>query len=313
MLPCPGAVLISSSTYNLVKGLFEFESRGATMVKGKSTPIETYEVLAPRNVPGKVRGLEGEGLTSPLVGRSTEFRLVNDKLEEAAREERGAFIAVVGEAGLGKSRLMAEVRNSVTADPQRSVAWLEGRALSYGQAVTYYPWRQVIRQAIGAQEGEAPEVVRERLHGDPSRDTMPEGDPKYLEVILSVESDATLSAVAALEGDALVGHITEATRGYLRARAGLMPTVIVLDDLHWADTASLDLLLGVAGPVEDLPLLIICLLRPEKNAPSWTVIEGAREARRTIHRGSARAARRRAFEGAARQPALYRGSARKRA
>ena len=273
----PGTVLISASTYNLVKGLFEFESRGATMVKGKSTPIETYEVLAPRNVPGKVRGLEG--LTSPLVGRSTEFRLVIDKLEEVAREERGAFITVVGEAGLGKSRLMAEVRNSVTADPQRPVAWLEGRALSYGQAVTYYPWRQVIRQAIGAQEGEAPEVVREKLHRDPSRDTMPEGDPKYLEVILSVESDATLSAVAALEGDALVGHITEATRGYLRARANLMPTVIVLDDLHWADTASLDLLLGVSGLVEDLPLLIICLLRPDKNAPSWTVIEWVRERR----------------------------------
>jgi class 3 adenylate cyclase/tetratricopeptide (TPR) repeat protein len=273
----PGTVLISASTYNLVKGLFEFESRGATMVKGKSTPIETYEMLAPRSVPGKLRGLEGEGLTSPLVGRSTEFRLVNDKLEEVAREERGAFITVVGEAGLGKSRLMAEVRNSVTADSQRPVDWLEGRALSYGQAVTYYPWRQVIRQAIDAQEGEAPEVVREKLHRDPSRDRMPEGDPKYLEVILSVESDATLEALKELEGDALVGRITEATRGYLRARANQMPTVIVLDDLHWADTATLDLLLGVAGLVEDLPLLIICLLRPDKNAPSWTVIERARE------------------------------------
>src|SRR5215204_4695409 len=196
----PGTVLISASTYNLVKGLFEFESRGATMVKGKSAPIETYEVLAPRSVPGKVRGLEGEGLTSPLVGRSTEFRLVNDKLEEVAREERGAFIAVVGEAGLGKSRLMAEVRNSVTANSQRPVAWLEGRSLSYGQAVTYYPWRQVIRQSIGAQEGEAPETVRERLHRDPSCNSMPEGDPRYLDVILSVESDATLRAVAALEG-----------------------------------------------------------------------------------------------------------------
>jgi class 3 adenylate cyclase/tetratricopeptide (TPR) repeat protein len=273
----PGTVLISASTYNLVKELFEFGSRGATMVKGKSTPIETYEVLAPRSVPGKVRGLEGEGLTSPLVGRSTEFRLVSDKLEGVAREERGGFIAVVGEAGLGKSRLMAEVRNSVTADSQRTIAWLEGRALSYGQAVTYYPWRQVIRQAIGAQEGGAPEVVREKLYRDASCNSMPEGDPKYLEVMLSVESDATLRDVAALEGDALVEHIKAATRGYLRVRANLMPTVVVLDDLHWADTASLDLLLSVAGLVEEMPLLIICLLRPDKDAPSWTMIEGARE------------------------------------
>src|ERR671916_635319 len=63
----PGSVLISSDTYNLVRQLFEFKPRGATEVKGKSTPIDTYEVLAPRTVPGKVRGLEGEGLTSPLV------------------------------------------------------------------------------------------------------------------------------------------------------------------------------------------------------------------------------------------------------
>src|ERR687889_2858916 len=104
----PGTVLISADTYHLVKELFAFKARGATMVKGKSTPIETYEVLAPRDVPGKVRGLEGEGLASPLVGRAAEFRLVHDKLEEVAREGHGAFVAVVGEAGLGKSRLMAE-------------------------------------------------------------------------------------------------------------------------------------------------------------------------------------------------------------
>src|SRR5919112_1583217 len=253
----PGSVVISASTYHLVKELFEFERRGATMVKGKPTPIETFEVLSPRSVPGKVRGLEGEGLTSPLVGRAAEFRLVHDKLEEAAHEGHGAFVAVVGEAGLGKSRLLAEVRKLAKAGSQGSrppVAWLEGRALSYEQAVTYYPSRQGIRAAIGAQEGEPPEVVREKLHRDPASVAMPEGDSQYLEVILSVESDATREAVAALEGDALVEHIAAATRGYLRTRASLIPTVIVLDDLHWADTASLDLLLRVAGLVEDLPL-----------------------------------------------------------
>src|SRR5215211_4425321 len=276
----PGSVIISADTYHLVKELFEFEPRGATMVKGKSAPIETYEVLAPRIVPSKMRGLEGEGLTSPLVGRAAEFRLVHDKLEEVARERRGAFVAVVGEAGLGKSRLLAEARKPARADSQDSqlpVAWLEGRSLSYEQAVTYYPWRQVIRGAIGAKEGEAPEVIREKLHSDPACATMPEGDPRYLEVILSVESEATLKALTGLEGDALVEHIRAATRGYLRARAELKPTVIVLDDLHWADSASLELVLNVVGLVEDLPLLIVCLLRPDKDAPSWSAIQRARE------------------------------------
>src|SRR5829696_2813556 len=267
----PGSVLISADTYHLVKQLFELRPRGGAMVKGKSAPIVTYEALAPKVVPGKMRGLEG--LTSPLVGRAAEFKLVNDKLNEV-REGRGAFVAVIGEAGLGKSRLLAEVSASAKSGPQ--VAWLEGRALSYEQAVTYYPWRQVIRGAIGAKEGEAPEVVREKLYSDPACVTMPEGDSKYLEVILSVESDATKKAAEALEGEALVEHIAAATRGYLRARADLMPTVIMLDDLHWADTASLDLLLSVATLVEDLPLLITCLLRPDKDAPSWSAIEKAR-------------------------------------
>src|SRR5918995_240367 len=264
----PGSVLISADTYHLVKQLFELRPRGGAMVKGKSAPIVTYEVLSPRIVPGKVRGLEG--LTSPLVGRTAEFKLVNDKLNEV-REGRGAFVAVIGEAGLGKSRLLAEVSNVAKSEPQ--VAWLEGRALSYEQAVTYYPWRQIIREAIGAQEGDAPEVVREKLHNDSGCGAMPEDDSKYLEVMLSVESDATLKAVAALKGGALVDKITEAARCYLRTRADVMPTVIVFDDLHWADSASLDLLLSVAGLMEEWPLLIICLMRPDKDAPSWSAIE----------------------------------------
>src|SRR5215217_2256917 len=268
----PGTILISASTYHLVKELFEFKARGATMIKGKSTAIETYEVVATKAVPGKVRGLKG--LASPLVGRDAEYKLLNDGLNEA-REGRGAFVAVIGEAGLGKSRLLAEISESAKSGPQ--VAWLEGRALSYGQAVTYFPWRQVFREAIGAQEGEAPENVREKLHRDSDCGAIPEGDKQYLEVMLSVESETTLKAASTLEGDQLVDHITEAVRGHLRASASLKPTVIVLDDLHWADTASLDLLLNVAGLVEDWPLLIICLLRPDKDAPSWSAIERARK------------------------------------
>jgi tetratricopeptide (TPR) repeat protein len=268
----PGIVLISADTYHLVKELFEFKPRGAIEVKGKSAPIETYEALAPRTVPGKVRGLEG--LTSPLVGRAAEFQLVRDKLEDV-RQGRGSFVAVIGEAGLGKSRLLAEVRK-LAADSGPPVTWVEGRALSYEQAVTYYPWREVIRHAIGAREGEAPEVVREKLRYDPGCRAMPGGDVAFLEVILSVESEATLEVLTGLEGDALVEHITGATRGYICARANSRPMVLVFDDLHWADTASLDLLLNVAELVEDWPLLIFCLLRPDKAAPSWSLIEGVR-------------------------------------
>jgi predicted ATPase len=131
------------------------------------------------------------------------LKLVNDKLVEL-REGGGSFVAVLGEAGLGKSRLLAEVRTSARDDSRPHVGWLEGRSLSYEQAVTYYPWRQVISGAIHAKEGEAPEVVRERLHRDPACDAMPDDDARFLDVLLSVESDATLEALTDLEGDALV-------------------------------------------------------------------------------------------------------------
>jgi AAA ATPase domain len=120
-------MLISADTYHLVKQLFEFKPRGATKVKGKSTPIETYEVLAPKTVPGRVRGLED--VTSLLVGRDAEVQVLREKLKGLLAGQ-GAVVAVVGEAGQGKSRLIAEVRKLVNTAPQRQVVWLEGRTIS---------------------------------------------------------------------------------------------------------------------------------------------------------------------------------------
>src|SRR5918997_5981151 len=98
----PGSVLISAETYHLVKELFDFNPRGVIEVKGKSEPIETYEVLAPKAVPGKVRGLEG--VTSPLVGRDADFQLLGEKLEDV-RQGQGAFVAGGGGRGGGEGGL----------------------------------------------------------------------------------------------------------------------------------------------------------------------------------------------------------------
>ena len=99
-----------------------------------------------------------------------------------------------------------------------------------------------------------------------------------------------------MEGDALVDHITRRPEATSCARADRMPTVIVLDDLHWADSASLELLLNVAEPVEEWPLLIVCLLRPDKDAPSWSAWKGRAASWPSLHRDLARAPRRRACD-----------------
>jgi class 3 adenylate cyclase/tetratricopeptide (TPR) repeat protein len=285
----PCTVLVSADTYRLVKHAFEFEPRGELTVKGKSAPVVTYEVIAPKETAEKARGLEREGLGSPLVGREGELNTLRERVERLMGGQ-GGFVAVIGEAGLGKSRLLAELRNWTTDDGRRttiphsalrtpqSTSWLEGRAISYGKGISYYPWRAIIRQSVGAHEGDAPETVRRKLSKlcDSECCILPGGDVPFLEAMLAVESEKSLKVIEGLQGDTLVEQITNAVRGYVCGLAQEMPLVLIFDDLHWADDASLDLLGKVADLVEKYPLLIICLLRPDKDAASWTAIEGVR-------------------------------------
>jgi class 3 adenylate cyclase/tetratricopeptide (TPR) repeat protein len=266
----PGTVLISEDTYQLIKHAFDCRPRGAIEVKGKSMPIEVYEVLVSKPTPDSARGLEG--LDSPLVGRQAEFDVLRSGLENL-RAGRGGFVAVVGEAGLGKSRLIAELHKLTTRDPQSQVGWLEGRSISYGESISYYPWRQIIRQSINAQEGDSPAAVREKLKYVCDCCTLPGGDIPFLEAMLAVESEESWQTVAGYQGDALVERMTEATRGYICSIAQMAPTVLIFDDLHWADAASLELLLNICDMIEGYPLLVATLLRPDREAPSWSFIE----------------------------------------
>src|SRR5574342_792753 len=104
-----GTIQISEETYKLIAPFFEFEVLGEVEVKGKSAPVKTYRVLGAKSMPGRLRGLEG--LSSPLVGREAEFALLNERLRRLEKGV-GSFVAVVGEAGLGKSTIIAELKKS---------------------------------------------------------------------------------------------------------------------------------------------------------------------------------------------------------
>ena len=153
-----GTVLISADTYRLVKNLFDFNPRGEIEVKGKSAPVEAYEVIGPKENPGKIRG-PGRACLRRWSGRDGLGSCERNSMPSSGA---GAFVAIIGEAGLGKSRLVAEARKAADAAwPKPRVA---GRtAISYGQSISYYPWRQIIRQSIGARESDPPESVREKL------------------------------------------------------------------------------------------------------------------------------------------------------
>jgi len=256
-----GAIQISDETYKLIAPFFNVEPLGEVEIKGKAAPIKTYRVLGVKSTPGQLRGLEG--LTSPLVGRDAQLALLNDRMKELANGT-GSFVAVIGEAGLGKSTLIAELKKS---HRDSGVTWLRGDALSYARSISYFPWRQVIRQSIGASDDDSPADVRAKLKQRVA-DDLP-----FLEAVLAVESEESLQVLAEFQGDALVKRITESARACLSGFASASPLVIVFDDLHWADEASLNLLLNLADVIETQPILFIYMSRPDKTAPSWDSLE----------------------------------------
>jgi class 3 adenylate cyclase/tetratricopeptide (TPR) repeat protein len=266
-----GTLQISDETYKLVAPFFEVQSLGGVEVKGKSEPVQTYRVLRVKSTPGQLRGLEG--LSSPLVGRDTHLALLKDRLKDLD-QGKGSVVAVVGEAGLGKSTLIAELRKST--EGSRCI-WLKGESLSYTRSITYYPWRQVIRQSVDARDEDSPAEVRHKLGYTGDRYNLPGDDLPFLEAILAVESEASAKIVMGFQGDALNQKMIDATCGFMGALAAESPLVLVFDDLHWSDEASLNLLLNVVELSGSQPIVFICMARPDTTAASWESIRKMKE------------------------------------
>ncbi|MBI4921663.1 MAG: AAA family ATPase [Devosia nanyangense] len=268
-----GTVLISADTYRLVHTQFDFRPRGAIAMKGKLEPVDSYEVTGVKAVPGQARGLEG--LTSAMVGRDKEIALLRDRLE-ALDKGAGAVVAVVGEAGLGKSRLLAELkhlRDSRNPPP----AWSEARAISYGQSIPYHPWRQLGRHLIDASEMDPAPVVRDKLSAFVDRLHLRQADMPFYEIMLAADTEETRLTLATLSGETVVSGVAaavvNAVKAALRADGGMHPQIIVMDDLHWSDSATLELIAQVATLAAFEPLLMICVLRPDRRAPSWQLVD----------------------------------------
>jgi class 3 adenylate cyclase/tetratricopeptide (TPR) repeat protein len=283
----PGTVQIAGNTYKSVSNLFEFESLGALEVKGRSEPVAAYRVLRPREGALPTRGIEG--LQSPLVGRERELALLELSIGELLAG-RGQIVAVTGEAGLGKSRLMAELRKSLSlqigsasddGDGTKSVQWYEGRSLSYETATPYAPFAHLFSSLFGPRTDDTDEVKYGKVKasvGEVMAGQVDEVVP-FLATLLDIKLPAgDVERVKYLDPPSLRGRVFQAAATLIETLASAGPLVLVFEDLHWTDPTSLELIEQLLPITERAQLSLIALFRPQPQDPSWRFHEiGSRD------------------------------------
>lgn len=266
-----GEILISEDTYRLVNRLFNFKEREPVQVKGKPHPLSIYELLEVKAQPGTQRGLAG--LRSPMIGRDEQFGLLQERVRQL-RERRGRIVTVVGEAGLGKSRLIAELRQKTLAEAQAGggVTWLEGRGLSYRQSLSYRLFLDIVYGFLGATENTYADELWRRLEerslelfGRRKNEVAP-----YLAHMLGLKLDDELADKLPLSEPHIMQQRTLAAVGELTEGLALQnPLILVFEDLHWADPSSVQLIKYLMTITPNLPILMICVTRPDRETDFW--------------------------------------------
>jgi class 3 adenylate cyclase/tetratricopeptide (TPR) repeat protein len=250
----PGEVLLGELTYRLVREAVTADPVEPLALKGKAARLRAYRLL-------EVSGFGSPPLRmgTPLVGRTQELALLEREFETAVAERRCRLVTVVGEPGVGKSRLAAELVARI--GPRARV--LRGRCLSYGEGITYWAIGEIVREAAGIRDEHSPHEARARLHA------LVDGVPNGRIVAARV---AQLLGVA--EGVATAPETAWAIRQFLAACASDRPLVTVIDDIHWAEATLLDVLASLPTGVEDAPVLLVCLARSDllESRPDWEAI-----------------------------------------
>lgn len=276
----PGTVQISANTHRLIAPLFEFESLGGIEVKGRAEPVQAYRVLRPKAEPGRLRGIEG--LHSPMVGREKEFELLRARIEDLLSGQ-GHIASVMGEAGLGKSRLIAELRErflglaSAEGDAPAPL-WLEGRSLSYQANTPFAPFASLLKGYFGLSE-DAPEPDNYRQLSSRLETDLPGQSPEiapFLAALLGIAPQGVdAERITYLEPPQLREMIFGACVSFFQGLAASRPVVLVFDDLHWADPSTLELLERLLPLADSSMLMLVGVFRPRRQEPSWRFHETA--------------------------------------
>jgi class 3 adenylate cyclase/tetratricopeptide (TPR) repeat protein len=257
----PGTTIVSENTHKLVKDFFEFESLGKVPVKGKEKEQQVYELTKQSKVETRIDAAVAKGLTE-FVGRTNSMAALKGSLEKAESGE-GQVVGLVGEAGVGKSRLLFELKKEL---PKDRYTYLEGRCLHFGGSMAYLPILDILRLYFEIREGDREFIIKkkmtekivdldEKLHGYL---------PCFQELLsLKVDEEEYLK----LEPMQKRERIFEAIRDLLIRESQERPLVLAIEDLHWIDKTSEEFLDYLIGWISNSPFLLILLYRPEYTHP----------------------------------------------
>jgi class 3 adenylate cyclase/tetratricopeptide (TPR) repeat protein len=264
----PGMILASESTRRLAQGYVRFETLDPLHLKGKAMPVPAFRVLGPgprRSPLDRV----GERALSPFVGRGAELDSL-DRVLERAEQGRGQIASIVGEPGMGKSRLLLEFRQRLAGRP---ITFLEGRCLSYGSSIPYLLILDVLRNTCGVAETDTPDTTAGKVRAgldDVGMDA--DAAVPYLLHLLGVKEGA--DSLPTLGPEVIQARTFEILRELTLRGSRRRPIIFALEDLHWIDRSSEEFLAWLAASVPEMPFLLLSTYRSGYQPP-WMATPGA--------------------------------------
>jgi class 3 adenylate cyclase/pimeloyl-ACP methyl ester carboxylesterase len=256
----PGAILAGADTARAAGPHFVLEPLGELSVKGKSLPVQAWRVEGTRGRRDRLAAALERGIT-PLVGRERDLDLLRDRFQEV-QAGHGQVVFVVGDPGIGKSRLLLEFRQQAG----QGARWLTGRCVSYGRAIAYLPVLDIVRDLFDLEESDEPTALRTKVErGIRGLGAELEWTVPLVRALLSL--DPGDAEVAAMNPHQRRSRIVDALHALVAAESRQRPLAMLVEDLHWIDTHSEEVLGRLLEGIVALPVLVVLTHRPGYSPP----------------------------------------------